>query len=223
MNANLDIAKTAQLIGDKTRVNILLALFNVDALPASDLARRANISPQTASSHLSKLLEGNLINLEKHGRHRYYHLASPEVAQVLESLMTISKPKRDAEPLEPLEHGRRCYDHLAGRLGVSVTDAFLSKHWLEPLGKNYDLTSKGKNAFTDIGISLESLQKQRRQFARQCLDWTERRHHLAGSLGAAVMDYLLEHKWILSNTDTRVIHVTPKGQKGLKNWLDISL
>ncbi len=223
MNINLDIAKTAQLIGDKTRVNILLALFDVDALPASDLARRANISPQTASSHLSKLLEGNLISLEKHGRHRYYSLGSPEVAQVLESLMTISKPKQAIETLEPIAQGRRCYDHLAGRLGVSVTDALLDKSWIAPSGKNYDLTSKGANAFLTIGVPLEELQKQRRQFARQCLDWTERRHHLAGSLGAALMNYLLEQKWILSNTDTRVIHVTNAGQKGLKSWLGVVL
>ena len=223
MNANLDIAKTAQLIGDKTRVNILLSLFDVDALPASDLARRANISPQTASSHLNKLLEGNLISLEKHGRHRYYSLATPEVAQVLESLMTISKPKKETAELEPIAQGRRCYDHLAGRLGVRVTNAFLEKAWLEPVGKNYVVTPEGEVAFSDVGIPLDVLHKQRRQFARQCLDWTERKHHLAGSLGAAVMSHMLEQKWILSPEDTRIVHITNAGQKGLKSWLGLSL
>ncbi len=223
MNVNLDVAKTAQLIGDKTRVTILLALFDVDALPASDLARRANISPQTASSHLNKLLEGNLISLEKQGRHRYYSLANPEVAQVLESLMTISKPKERFETLEPIAQGRKCYDHLAGRLGVSVTDAFLAKAWLESSGKNYALTASGRAAFAELGISLASLQKQRRQFARQCLDWTERRHHLAGALGAAVMSFMLEERWLLSHEDSRVIHVTASGQQGLKSWLGLVL
>lgn len=223
MNVNLDIAKTAQLIGDKTRVTILLSLFDVDALPASDLARRANISPQTASSHLNKLLEGNLISLEKQGRHRYYSLANPEVAQVLESLMTISKPKERFETLEPIAQGRKCYDHLAGRLGVSLTDAFLAKAWLEPVAKNYALTASGKAAFSELGMPLEGLQKQRRQFARQCLDWTERKHHLAGALGAAVMSFMLEERWVLSFEDSRVIQVTSAGQQGLKSWLGLVL
>ena len=224
MNADA-IASAAWLIGDPARAQILVALFDVDGLPASALARCANISPQTASAHLGKLCAGGLLEVEKHGRHRYYRLTGAEVAQAVEALMVLAPradaPRENALTLEPLGFARTCYDHLAGKLGVAVTDACLGRDWLRAAGKDFELTPEGERGFRTFDIDTGALKMQRRGFARQCLDWTERRYHLAGALGAALTQSFFERRWLLQNEGSRVVHLTNEGRKGLSSSLAV--
>lgn len=205
---------------------MLLSLLSGKALTAGELARRANVSPQTASAHLSQLVGGGLLALEKQGRHRYYRLSSADVARAIEALMALTPEVAVSDTpasLEPIHFARTCYDHLAGRLGVAVTDAVVARGWLEPTGKNYDLTPAGEEGFFSLEIDTPSLKKQRRQFARQCLDWTERRHHLAGALGAALTKAMLERKWIFKQGGSRTVYLSQEGQKGLEAVLGVRL
>ncbi|MEM7736576.1 MAG: helix-turn-helix transcriptional regulator [Deinococcota bacterium] len=225
------IAQTARLLADPARATMLLALFDVDGLPASSLAHAANISPQTASSHLHKLQAGGLLNMEKHGRHRYYRLANAEVAQTVESLMAISNKAAADEPqddaLEPIQYARTCYDHLAGKVGVLLADSLVKQGWLELSSvsddSNFTLTSQGEAGFHNLGIDTTTLRHSRRQFARQCLDWTERRYHLAGALGAALTAYVFEQKWLLTCPNSRVVHLTNEGRKGFQDVFSVAL
>lgn len=226
MNAD-SIASIASLIGDPSRAKMLISLFDVDALPASELARQANISPQATSAHLSKLCEGGLLKVEKHGRHRYYKLASPDVGEAVLALVTITPEKDEdtlaSKQLEPINFARTCYDHLAGKLGVALTEALVKKAWVVKKEQMFEVTAKGQKEFQAFGIDTESLSKKRRKFAWQCLDWTERHYHLSGSLGAAITQSLLERKWLLQDKGSRVIHITNEGYKGLAKVFDIKL
>jgi len=226
MDAN-SIASAAKLIADPARANMLLAMFDVDGLPASELARRANVSPQTASSHLSKLCDGGLLEVKKHGRHRYYKLSSPDVAEALQGLMAVA-PQADAQKkengqLEPLHFARTCYDHLAGKLDVALVDALLQQRWIRTKGQTFEVTPKGKKGFQSFDIDVDELQKKRRRFAWQCLNWTERRYHMSGALGAALTESLLTKKWILKDKGSQTIHLSNKGRKGLLDVFDIRL
>jgi DNA-binding transcriptional ArsR family regulator len=225
MDAKLDLTSVAKLIGDHSRAMMLNALFYVEALPASDLAKRAGITPQTASSHLYKLCQGGLLKVVRHGRHRYYHLASPEVVQILESFLSLAKYEKleDEEALEPMYYARTCYDHLAGWLGVRLVESLQEHKWFMAEDRNFVVTSKGEVAFSKLGLDLARLRKKRRQFACQCLDWTERKYHMSGALGAALTALLLEKKWLIKAKTGRVIHVTNDGIKGFKNVFDLSL
>lgn len=206
---------------------MLVALFDVDSLPASELARQANVSPQTASSHLRKLCEGGLLALEKHGRHRYYRLVGSEVAQAVEALMAIT-PRTPSQNeciagLEPIRFARTCYDHLAGTLGVAVTDACIANGWLALETGNFGLTVDGERGFAAFGLDVDMLKRQRRSFARPCLDWTERRYHVAGALGAALTQSFFERKWLLQDQGSRVVHLTNEGRLGLAASLDVRI
>ena len=225
LDTTLDLATVAKLIGEPSRGEMLNALFYVDALPASELARRAKITPQTASSHLNKLCEKGLITVEKHGRHRYYSLANADVAHLLETLLAITMPCQleEGEELEPIRYARTCYDHVAGRLGVALADALQEKQWIKAEDKDFLVTPQGKEALMDFGVAVDDLQKKRRKFARQCLDWTERRYHISGSLGSGITDQLFERKWLLRAKDSRVVHVSNKGIKGFEDVFGIKL
>ena len=218
-------AVAAKLIGEPTRAQMLVALLGGRAMTATELAHGANVSPQTASSHLSQMLEGNLLALEKQGRHRYYRLANPDVATAIEALMSLTPEQAESQTqaLEPIHLARSCYDHVAGRVGVALADAFQEKDWLRTNDKNFDITKKGDRGFEDFGIDLDLLKKQRRHLARQCLDWTERRHHVAGALGAALMSNMLERKWLRKDKEERVLHVTRVGLEGLEKLFDVRL
>ena len=194
-------------------------------MTATELAHSADVSPQTASSHLSQMLVGTLVTLEKQGRHRYYRLANAEVATAIEALMSLAPVEtvHQTQPLEPVHLARRCYDHVAGRVGVALADAFQEKDWLSARGKDFVVTQKGDKAFEAWGIDLGSLKKQRRHLARQCLDWTERRPHVAGALGAALMTCLLEREWLGKDDKTRVLHVTNAGFEGFEEAFGIKL
>lgn len=225
---NPNISQVASLIADPSRATILMCLMDGRTLPAGELARMAQITPQTASSHLSKLVEGGLLAMESFGRHRYYRLANREVAQALEALTSISpvqkvRSLRESEQTKKLFFARTCYDHLAGEVGVALTESILELKLLTPDESDYKLTEKGKQFFKDFGIDMESWSKKRRHFARQCLDWSERRHHIAGALGAAIADRFFALGWIQRVPGNRSIQITETGKRGLFETFNLQL
>ena len=215
---DVNIAAIAQLIADPSRSMMLDALLGKDALPAGELAYRAGISPQTASSHLAKLVTGGLLRQTTQGRHRYYALASSDVANALEVLATLAPPApirtlRESIVVEQLHFARTCYDHLAGKLGVDLTQVLVKSDFLVICDQRYEVTEKGERFFTTFGLDLKQLQQQRRGFARQCLDWSERRYHLAGGLGTAIAEQLFERQWIQRVSANRVVRITDIGRE----------
>jgi DNA-binding transcriptional ArsR family regulator len=221
MGSGLHIAEVTSLVGDPARANILVALLDDRALTATELASAAGVSPQTTSSHLGKLAQAHLLEVEKRGRHRYYRLASPLIAQMLEAVMAVSAhgPRRDrpAAPRdEALRTARTCYDHLAGRLGVGLADA-LTQRGLVALDRDGgEVTPAGLTFFSDLGLDLAAPAKSRRVFCRPCLDWTERRYHLAGHVGACLLRHCVERSWITRQRDSRVVTITPAGAEQMR-------
>ncbi|GAA4850035.1 winged helix-turn-helix domain-containing protein [Paenibacillus vulneris] len=220
MVAKPNIVEVAALIGDASRVTMLSEMLGGKALPASELARIARITPQTASSHLAKLVEGGLLSMETCGRHRYYRLAGPEVAYALEALNAIATQKpsqslKEYDRLKVLRYARTCYDHIAGEVGVRLTDQLLALGMIDRSGRDFVVSERGYERFRNFGIDVDNVKKERRHFARQCLDWSERRHHIAGSLGAAMTNRLFELGWIARIPGGRAIHVTDAGLNGL--------
>lgn len=210
-----DLSGVAALMGEPARAAMLCALMDGLALPAGELAELAGVSPQTASAHLQKLLEGELVAVESHGRHRYYRLANPEVAAALEALMVIAPPARTrVSKDQALCFARTCYDHLAGWTGVELTRALTHSGYLERDGAQFNLTPTGWAKLEAFGLDVESLSLQR-NFAKACLDWTERRPHLGGSLGRALTARLLELNWIVRLSEGRALRVTEAGRVGL--------
>lgn len=227
MTYDVDFSSAAQLIADPTRARMLAALLDGRARPAGELAYAAGVSAQTASSHLSKLLEGGLLSVEQEGRHRYYRLSGPSVAEALERLSTLSNatpPRR--KPLNPqarkLQFARSCYDHLAGQLGVAVAQGLQTRGFIiAEADKRFDVSASGRDWFLGIGLDIESLRPTRRGLARQCLDWTERAHHLAGPLGVALMEHLCEVGWLRRSRESRAVFLTPKGRSEFKRELNV--
>ena len=227
MDLNPGIASVAFLIADPARAVMLAALLDGRALPAGELAHAAQVTPQTASSHLAKMLEGGLLACEREGRHRYYRLAGPHVAQALEHLAAISTPQsvrrkplsRDARRLR---FARCCYDHLAGQLGVAVTRALQTRGYIAPAAeKQFDVTAAGAMWFARLGLDVTAMRPSRRGLASQCLDWTEREHHLAGPLGVAFLRALCAAGWLRRSPSSRAVEVTPKGLAKLKEDLGV--
>jgi DNA-binding transcriptional ArsR family regulator len=227
MNLDEEIAKIASLIGDKTRSAILIALMEGRALTAGELALRANISPQTASNHLKKLMDAKLIELIKTPtRYRYYKISSPLVAKAIESLSLLLPDKKRPPRHEKLDHeicfARTCYDHLAGTLGVKITNSLIKKDFIKMKDEEFILTEHGKVFFKEIDINYEKLISLKRQFAKPCLDWTEREYHLAGSLGKFFLEYLLNNRLLIrSKNKARVILLTEKGRMWINKHLAI--
>ena len=218
MSVGPNIAIIAGLVGDPARASMLSALMAGRALTASELAQVAGVTVQTASSHLSKLSDGGLIAARKQGRHRYFTLSGDDVAQVLEGLMglaerTLAKPVRTG-PRDPgLRKARICYDHLAGEMGVGLFSAFVDRGFVADGAEDLTLTEKGRHFFTDFGLDLGALESARRPVCRPCLDWSARRTHLAGGLGAAILTHFTDRKWAWRVPNTRVIEFSPKGLK----------
>ncbi len=228
MSQEPDLATIASLIGEQTRAFILSALLSGEALPASELAYRAHVTPQTASAHLTKLLGGNLIKVTQTGRHRYYSLRNHEVAQMLEALQLIaplskSNVTRKNSISDELCFARTCYDHLAGKLGVAFTQALLEQEYLQQVDENYFLTSKGLKLAEVWQIDIIRLKKKRRKFAYACLDWSERRFHIAGSLGARITEVFFENKWVNRLPHSRSLTITALGEIILKQEFGIVL
>jgi DNA-binding transcriptional ArsR family regulator len=218
-----DLSSVAALMGEPARAAMLCALMDGLALPAGELAELAGISPQTASTHLQKLLEGKLLTVESHGRHRYYRLSSLEVAAALEALMVIApQPKKRNSSDTDLCFARTCYDHLAGWLGVEFVQALKKLGCLEQDGLQFNLTPTGWKTFEAFGLDLEMLALQR-HFAKACLDWTERKHHLGGALGRAITSKMLELKWLVRLPNGRALRVTEAGRLGLQKTFGVRL
>lgn len=223
-----DLATIAALIGDPTRAAILSALLGGQALPATELADRAHITPQTTSAHLAKLVEGGLLGVTQTGRHRYYRLKNADVARALEALAVIAPPPQVVSRYQPsdsqaLRFARTCYDHLAGKLGVAITQSLLEKRFLTLDDQTYHVTEQGTAWFAAWNIDPQHLHKGRRAFARTCLDWSERRDHLAGALGAALATAFFERGWIERLPDTRAVQLTETGRAGLLKELQIEV
>jgi DNA-binding transcriptional ArsR family regulator len=220
MKAGPDIAMIAALVGDPARANMLTALMTGRALTASELAHEAGVTPQTASSHLAKLEAGGLIEQEKQGRHRYFRLSDPDVAGVLEGLEGLAARAGHLRvrtgPKDPaLRRARVCYDHLAGDLGVQMLDSMKKQRLLRQRKHDIELTTEGERFLAKtLQISAESLAHPRRPKCKACLDWSERRHHLAGTLGAALMTRFTELKWAArdSTPGSRVVNFTRNGE-----------
>ncbi|WP_109852319.1 helix-turn-helix transcriptional regulator [Aquimarina sp. AU58] len=221
-------AEIASLLGDKSRSVMLWCLLDGRAYTALELSVCANISAQSASNHLKKMIQANILQVEKQGRHRYYKYATSEVAQVIESMAGLvsmnDKYTRTKKPeLNGITYARTCYDHLAGEIGVKITDALLDNGMLEIVERTYKITSIGKSWFQDVGINIDDVMSQKRSFAHLCLDWSERRHHLAGALGASFLTMMLQNDWIRRKKDSREILITGKGKLELKTRLNLDI
>jgi DNA-binding transcriptional ArsR family regulator len=212
-----NVAGVAALIGDPTRAALLCALLDGGALPATELAYRGAASPQAASAHLRKLVDGRLLTVTVSGRQRLYRLAGREVAEALEALSSVAPRPRivsltQSIASERLRDARTCYDHLAGRLGVAVTDGLAARGVIRLGESGFDLTTRGERFFRDLGVNVPVLRRGRRVLARACTDWTERRAHLAGSLGAALLDRLIANAWITRRNGDRSVQLTERGR-----------
>jgi DNA-binding transcriptional ArsR family regulator len=214
-----DIAAAAALIGDPSRASILAALADGRALPAGELARVAGISAQTASAHLDRLFKAHLVGVEVQGRHHYYRLRDGRVAAALESLAVIARPIRTltdvrTQAAQALRFARTCYGHLAGTLGVAVAEALCTQGFLTSMDAGYAVTPAGVAWFRNLGISVESI--TRRPLTKACLDWSERRHHLAGALGVTLTTRVLELGWVVRVRESRALRVSDRGRQVLR-------
>lgn len=228
MLADADLAGIAALLGDRRRAGIMLALMGGQALPAHELAGRVGASSSLASSHLSKLLDGGLLTAQRRGRERYYAIASQDVARALEGLLAIApvrraKSLRESSTGQAIRRARTCYDHLAGELGVGLTEALEGRAMISAHDGGYTLTASGEKRLRALGVDIAAARGRRRVFARQCIDWTHRRPHLAGSLGAAIADQLLALGWIRRVPNTRALAVTPDGARELRDQFALEL
>lgn len=225
MASTAKFATIASLVGDPARAGMLHALMDGRALTASELARVAGVTPQTASGHLTRMVDAGLLTVWKQGRHRYHAIASPSVARMMESIMLVAADLEAARPLpfvgprdESLRAARTCYDHLAGRLGVGLADALTAGGHTELSDDGGVVTDAGFALFERMGIDIAPLQAGRhkrsgRILCRPCLDWSERRPHLAGAVGAALCAHSLAQGWIRRVDGSRAVIVTPKGQR----------
>lgn len=226
MSDGPNIVSIAALIGDQARAAMLTALMAGEALTATELATEANVTKQTASSHLAKLADAGLVVPRSQGRHRYFQLAAPDVARLLESLMGVAQRTGATRilpgPREPaLRKARVCYDHLAGDIAVAVYDAFVRDRLLREEesgaeGVTVELTKKGRAFYDELDIDLDGMARSRRPICRACLDWSVRRHHLAGSLGAALLDYSYRKNWAKRVEGTRVVRFTPRSEQAFR-------
>lgn len=247
MYGDADIAKIGALVADPARARILLTLGDGRALPASVLSNEAGVAPSTASAHLSKLLDGGLLRVEAHGRHRYYRLAGAEVGELMEALARLAPPApvrslRQGNKAHAVRYARTCYDHLAGMLGTGLMQAMLDRGLLAGgdgtfdrrtaredrlaapgFDLDYRLTKQGVRELDSFGIDLESLRARRRPLVRYCVDWSEQRHHLAGALGAALAERMLALKWIRRARNSRAVHISDLGYRGLQGTFGLEL
>lgn len=219
----------AKLIGDPVRAMILWTLLDGKAYTATELAAFADTSLPNISMHLNKLTQAEWLSMEKQGRHRYFRFSREEVAYAIEGLtnllpVTAGKPGEGKKAMDGIKYCRTCYDHLAGSIGVMITEELLQKKLIRMGEDNlFKLTTPGKSFFHDLRIDTDALQKKRRLFARPCLDWTERKYHLAGSLGAALLDKMLEEDWIRRVKHSREMLITANGRKAFSHTFNIEV
>lgn len=217
-NANPNVAIIASLVSEPSRAAILTVLLDGRFHTAGELAYAAGIKPQTASFHLAKMVDANVVHVDKQGRHRYYGIRDQEVAHTMESLLTIAPPlkvksfKQSTED-KALRYARTCYDHIAGNVGVQLADSLKNSGILS---EEFIVTEKGIQFFQSFQVDLHQIKKKRRSFCHKCLDWSERRHHIGGALGNALLERFLELNWVERIPKTRAIKITPKGRQGFK-------
>ncbi len=211
-----DLAGLAALIGDPARARMLTAVMSGTALTATELALEAGVAASTASAHLARLTEGQILAIERQGRHRYFRLHDAEIAEMLEELMGIASrhgPRRRTGPADPaLRVARVCYDHLAGEMGVWLMDQLRERRLID----GSQLSRGAESFFMPFGIDIASLLKLRRPLCRPCLDWSERRHHLGGALGAAILDRIFALRWARRELDSRAVVFSAGGERSLK-------
>ena len=235
MASHAMFAEVAALSGDPSRATMLNTLMDGRALTAAELAGVANVTPQTASGHLISMATAGLLSVQKQGRHRYNRLATPSVARMLESIMEVAaelEPDRKRFTVGPrdkaLRHARTCYDHLAGQLGVALADALIARGHIELTTDAGILTDSGITFLEDIGVDLQPILTRRtkrsgRLLCRPCLDWSERRPHLAGALGAALCAHSLDHGWIRRKDGTRAVQLTVEGQRVFQQRFGVAI
>lgn len=221
-----NVSEIASVIGDPGRAAMLFALLDGGDLTASELAFRAGVSPQAATAHLKKLVAAGLLAVRSAGRHRLFRLASPEVGHAMETLAAIARPVKvvalhQSSAMQRLHAARSCYDHLAGRLGVAVTERLIEREAVRLSHEDFTLTPSGTRLLEKLGVNVSAARVARRRFARACLDWTERRPHLAGSLGAALLDAFFARGLVARNASDRSLRVTPAGRAALSRDLQL--
>jgi DNA-binding transcriptional ArsR family regulator len=217
-SVDAEVSGIAAAIGEPARTRMLYCLMEGPARTSTELALVAGVTPPTASVHLSRLKDENLVRVFVQGRHRYYSIASPAVARALESLTVLAgAPRGRFAPTTPvhLRAARSCYDHLAGAVAVGLHDRFVATRWIRTSHASdaYEITGEGSRAFTALGIDVDSARAQRRRFAFGCLDWSERRPHLGGALGAALLSLALKKKWVARQFESRALTVTALGRR----------
>jgi DNA-binding transcriptional ArsR family regulator len=219
--------KLTSLIGDPVRAKVLWALLDKRAYTATELAIYADTSPQNISMHLNKLVKAGLLSVESQGRHKYYTYSTIDVPYAIEALAGLipaSDLKNNNGPDEkPIRYCRSCYDHLAGKVGVMLTDGLLKQQFIYRHDSSFEVSNTGEAWFNTAGINVNELKKQKRAFARPCLDWSERKHHLAGSLGAALLNHIIDNGWVRKEKDSRTIIVTRKGEEAFLKHFRIDL
>ena len=220
-----DLPRIAALLADPARAKMLWTLIDGTTRPAGELAWAANVSAQSASAHLAKLVKGGLLKAESQGRHRYFRIASADVASAIEGIASLGAAVRPRAPRSPMPllsmpvqflHARTCYTHLAGEIAVRVLDAMLKERWLAAEGQDYAVTPLGEKQLAQLGVDLENARRARRAFARSCVDLTQRRPHLGGALGEALLDLYTARGWIQRQRRSRVVHITPKGRENFR-------
>ncbi|MDE1207164.1 ArsR/SmtB family transcription factor [Tenacibaculum larymnensis] len=216
------------MLGDKSRAIMLWNLLDGRAYTATELATSANISLQSASNHLKKLVSANILSVEKQGRHRYFKFANEDAAQVIESMASLISIDNDYKKiktpkLNDFTYARTCYDHLAGSLGVKMTTSLLNNKIIKISDKNYVVTQYGKEWFNEVGVDINVIQLKKRSFAHQCLDWSERKHHIAGALGASLLEVMIKKDWLRKKPNSREVIITSIGRIELKNRLNLEV
>jgi DNA-binding transcriptional ArsR family regulator len=224
MKEGPDIALLASLIGDPARANMLMALMSGMALTAGELAREADIMPQTASAHLAKLRDAALVIMEVQGRHRYFRLAGADVAGALEGLMELASRTgrlrtRPGPRDSAMRKARVCYDHLAGEMGVQLHQAFVEQGYVVATKDGLGLSPAGISRFRAEGIDIEAMTAKSRVICRACLDWSERRHHLAGTLGAALLTLIYARGWARRDSEGRAVVFNPQGLAAFQRFI----
>jgi DNA-binding transcriptional ArsR family regulator len=228
MTASANMVEVAALVGDTARATMLAALMGGQALTASELAYCARVSRSTASEHLGKLAAARLLTVTSRRRNRYYRIASPLVARMLESIKAVAAIETPAryQPRsaqdDALRFARTCYDHLAGRLGVALADALVARRYLVLSEEGGALTRAGERALVKFGVDLSPKHAGRRIFCRACLDWSERRYHIAGLVGAEICRRSLQLGWLKRARESRAMHLTPAGRRGLRETFGVS-
>jgi DNA-binding transcriptional ArsR family regulator len=224
-----NLVEVAALVGDTARATMLAALMSGQALTGSELAHVARVTRPTASQHLAKLTQARLIGVVKQGRFSYYRIVSPLVARMLESIIAVAaidvparyRPRSAHD--DALAFARTCYDHLAGRLGVAIADALVARGHIVLTDEGGEVSDQGKDFFAEFGVDLSSPARSRRVFCKPCLDWSERRFHLAGAVGTAIWHRCLALDWLTRETATRLVRITREGERGLRETFGLEL